>query len=340
MSTILVTGGAGYIGSHILTTIRRLGYRPLVLDNLVEGHRAAVGDAELAIGGLEDYGSLRAIMRANRPLAVFHFAAACSVPESVQDPLKYYEANVIGTHNLMRAILETGVPRLIFSSTAAVYGEPQASPITEDHPTHPINPYGRTKLAAERMIRDYADAWDFRFVTFRYFNAAGADPQAGLGEDHRPESHLIPLALRTVYEPDEPLQVYGDDYATPDGTCVRDFVHVKDIVDAHMKGLEYLMDGGESDTFNLGTETGYTVKEVISLVSEVVGQDVPFEIAPRRPGDPARLVASSEKARRVLDWKPQHDLRSIIESAWDWHRTHPNGYPDAHPEPPPGALLY
>src|SRR5512140_960381 len=341
MSTVLVTGGAGYIGSHALPILRRVGYRPLVLDNLSEGHRAAVGDAELVIGDLGDFGSLRALIRGNRPLAIFHFAAVCSVAESVTDPLRYYETNLVGSFNLLRAALEVGVPRIILSSTAAVYGEPETTPITEEHPTRPINPYGWTKLAVEQMLKDYSKAYDFKYVTFRYFNAAGADPGQGLGEDHRPETHLIPLALRAIMEPDSPLQVFGNDYPTPDGTCVRDYVHVHDLIDAHMRGLEYLLDGGESDTFNLGSETGYSVKEILDRIESVTGQEVPREYSDRRPGDPARLVASNQHARDVLNWKPEHDLDAIIASAWDWDRTHLNGYRDQPPpEPPMPELKY
>lgn len=340
MSTILVTGGAGYIGSHALPALRRQGYRPLVLDNLSEGHRAAVGEAELVIADLADFGSLRALIRGNRPLAIFHFAAVCSVAESVADPSRYYETNLVGSFNLLRAGLEAGVPRIIFSSTAAVYGEPETTPITEDHPTRPINPYGWTKLGVEQMLKDYSQAYGIKFVTFRYFNAAGADPAAGLGEDHRPEGHLIPLALRAVLDPGEPLRVFGNDYPTPDGTCVRDYVHVKDLVDAHLRGLDYLLDGGESDTFNLGTESGYSVKQILDRIEAVTGHEVPFEFAPRRAGDPASLVASNRHAHDVLGWKPEHDLDAMIASAWDWYRAHPGGYAHQSPEAPPGALTY
>ena len=334
MSTILVTGGAGYIGSHMLPALRRLGYRPLVFDNLSEGHRQAAGETELVIGDLNDYGALRALMRANRPLAIVHFAAACSVGESVTNPMRYYESNFVGTANLVKAAFETGVPRLIFSSTAAVYGEPDSTPITEDHDTRPINPYGRTKLGAEQMLRDYSAAYGLRHVIFRYFNAAGADPGGGLGEDHRPETHLIPLALRAIVDPDEPLQVFGDDYPTPDGTCIRDYVHVLDLVDAHMRGIDYLLQGGDSDVFNLGTESGYSVRQVLKEVEGVTGEEVPHEIAPRRPGDPTALVASNRKAAERLGWKPEHDLESVIQSAWDWMRSHPHGYADESEAPP------
>lgn len=328
MSTILVTGGAGYIGSHMLPALRRQGYRPLVFDNLSEGHRAAVAETELVIGDLADFGALRAILRANRPRAVIHFAAVCSVAESVTLPHKYYDTNVVGTVNLLRAMLETGVPRLIISSTAAVYGEPLTMPITEEHSTRPINPYGWSKLVGEQILKDYSHAYDIRHVAFRYFNAAGAAPEIGLGEDHRPESHLIPLALRAIMEDGEPLRVYGQDYPTEDGTCVRDYVHVKDLVDAHLRGLEYLLNDGESNTFNLGTESGYSIRQVLDRVQAVTGSEVPHEFVARRPGDPAALVASNRKAREVLGWQPEHDLDSIISSAWDWFQRHPNGYND------------
>lgn len=335
MSTILVTGGAGFIGSHMLPALRRQGYRPLVFDNLSEGHRAAVGETELVIGDLADFGSLRAIIRANRPMAVIHFAAVCSVAESVSLPHKYYDTNVVGTINLLRAMLETGVPRIIFSSTAAVYGEPDTTPITEEFPLKPINPYGWSKLVGEQMLRDYASAYDIRSVTFRYFNAAGAAPELGLGEDHRPESHIIPLAIRAAMDDNEPLQVFGDDYPTPDGTCIRDYIHVKDLVDAHMRGLEYLLDGGASDVFNLGTETGASIKDIIERVQGVTNLQVPFEIGPRRPGDPARLIASHQKARQVLGWQPEHDLNAVVTSAWDWFSRHPAGYDETASEPLP-----
>jgi len=284
MSTILVTGGAGYIGSHMLPALRRLGYRTLVFDSLTEGHREAVGESELVIGSLGDYGALRALIRANRPLAILHFAAVCSVAESVTEPLRYYDTNVAGTLNLVRAALETGAPRIILSSTAAVYGEPNQVPIDESHPTRPINPYGFTKLAAEQILADFSKAYGLKYVAFRYFNAAGADPANGLGEDHRPETHLIPLALKSALDLGDPLQVYGDDYPTPDGTCIRDYVHVKDLVDAHLRGLEYLLEGGQDATFNLGTETGYSVRQIMEMVESVTGQPVEHEIAPRRPG--------------------------------------------------------
>jgi UDP-glucose 4-epimerase len=332
MSTILVTGGAGYIGSHMLPALRRLGYRTLVFDSLTEGHREAVGESELIIGNLGDYGALRALIRANRPLAILHFAAVCSVAESVSEPLRYYDTNVAGTLNLVRAALEAGAPRIILSSTAAVYGEPKQVPIDESHPTVPINPYGWTKLAAERILADFAHAYGLRYVAFRYFNAAGADPANGLGEDHRPETHLVPLALRSALDLGDPLQVYGDDYPTPDGTCVRDYIHVKDLVDAHVRGLQYLLEGGDNGVFNLGTETGHSVRQIIDAVESVTQQTVEFEMAPRRPGDPAVLVASARKAREVLGWEPRHDLDAIVRTTLNWMQSHPNGYRDAEDE--------
>jgi UDP-glucose 4-epimerase len=328
MSTILVTGGAGYIGSHMLPALRRQGYRTLVFDSLTEGHREAVGESELIIGNLCDYGALRALIRANRPLAILHFAAVCSVAESVAEPLRYYETNVAGTLNLVRAALDAGAPRIILSSTAAVYGEPHQVPIDESHPTVPINPYGWTKLTAERILVDFARAYGLKHVTFRYFNAAGADPANGLGEDHRPELHLIPLALKSALDLGEPLRVFGDDYPTADGTCIRDYVHVKDLVEAHLRGLEYLLEGGENATFNLGTETGYSVRQIIDTVEAITQQSVDHEIAPRRAGDPAVLVASAKKAREVLGWEPKHDLDSIVRTTLNWMQSHPNGYRD------------
>ena len=233
-----------------------------------------------------------------------------------------------GTLNLVRAALETGAPRIILSSTAAVYGEPNQVPIDESHPTRPINPYGFTKLAAEQILADFSKAYGLKYVTFRYFNAAGADPANGLGEDHRPETHLIPLALKSALDLGAPLQVYGDDYPTPDGTCIRDYVHVKDLVDAHLRGLEYLLEGGPDATFNLGTETGYSVRQIMEMVESVTGQPVEHEIAPRRQGDPAVLVASARKAFEVLGWEPRHDLDAIVRTTLNWMQSHPNGYRD------------
>jgi UDP-glucose-4-epimerase GalE len=331
MKSILVTGGAGYIGSHMVHALSRAGYRTVVVDNLREGHRYAARHGDLIEEDLNDRGVVRAIVRRHRPSAIFHFAAFCSVKESVDDPLKYYKNNVIGTMNLVEAALEVGVPRLIFSSTAALYGEPREVPITENHPLEPINPYGWSKLMGERLLADAAIAYGIRYVSFRYFNAAGADPLAGLGEDHRPETHLIPLALAAAMLPDRELEVYGTDYDTPDGSCIRDYVHVMDLVDAHLRGLQYLEEGGESVVLNLGTESGTSVLEIVKAVENVTGLPVPYRERPRRSGDPAVLVASNRKAKGVLGWEPKRDLEEIIRSAYEFHRRFPEGFPDVDP---------
>jgi UDP-glucose-4-epimerase GalE len=271
MSSVFVTGGAGYIGSHMVQALRRAGYRTVVLDNLSEGHEAAVQHGDLVREDLDNRAVLRAILRRHRPSAIFHFAASCKVGESIANPIAYYKNNVAGTLNLLESALEAGVPRFIFSSTAAVYGEPVQNPIHEDHPLSPINPYGWSKMMAEQILFNMAEAYGIRYVAFRYFNAAGGDADARLGEDHRPETHLIPLALRAAKFQEEELQVFGNDYPTPDGTCIRDYVHVMDLADAHLMGLEHLEGGGENLVLNLGTETGTSVMEVLRIVRDVTG---------------------------------------------------------------------
>ncbi len=328
MNSVLVTGGAGYIGSHMVRALLRAGYRVVILDNLSEGHRAAVQDTELAEVDVADRGAVRALMRRHRPHAIMHFAAFCSVKESVENPLKYYHNNVAGTISLLDAALEVGVPRFIFSSTAALYGEPREVPIDETHPVVPINPYGWSKWMCERILKDASRAYGMRYVSFRYFNAAGAEASAGLGEDHRPETHLIPLALRAAIQDEAELEVYGTDYPTPDGSCVRDYIHVQDLAEAHLRGLNYLEQEGESIALNLGTETGTSVLEILAAVERVTALKVPHRICPRRPGDPAVLVASNAKARAVLGWSPKRDLDEIIRSAYDFMRRHPEGYPE------------
>jgi UDP-glucose-4-epimerase GalE len=337
MRAVLVTGGAGYIGSHMVQALGRAGYRTVVLDNLSTGHAASVRSGDLLREDLADRGALRAALFRHRPAAIFHFASSAQVKESVESPLPYYKNNVVGTLNLLEAAMEAGVPRIIFSSTAAVYGEPRETPITESHPTQPINPYGRSKLFVEEILADAARAYGLGYVAFRYFNAAGGDPTARLGEDHRPETHLIPLALRAAMLEDQELAIYGNDYSTRDGTCVRDYVHVLDLVDAHLRGLSYLDEGGESAVFNLGTEHGTTVQEVVDAVERVTGLTVPHRIVERRAGDPAVLVASAAKAREVLGWEPKRDLDEIIRSAYDFMRRFPEGYPlELDPDDPFG----
>lgn len=327
LDPVLVTGGAGYIGSHTVRCLVKKGYRVVVLDNLSKGHRAAVAGAVLVVGDASDRELLRALFRARDIRAVVHFAALSLVGESMQKPADYYRNNVLGGISLLDVMVEERVPYLILSSTAAVYGEPRGTPIPEEHTAVPKNPYGATKLALEGAIRWYGEAYGLKYATLRYFNAAGADPAGGIGEDHAPETHLIPLALKAAMGLRPRLSVHGADYPTPDGTCVRDYVHVTDLAAAHVLALEALAAGAPSDVYNLGNGNGYSVLEVIRAAETVTGRQIPVEYAPRRPGDPAVLVASSEKARRELNWRPCFaDLRTIIETAWRWHRSHPGGF--------------
>ena len=329
MHSVLVTGGAGYIGSHMVQALRRAGYRMVAVDDLSEGHLAAVQHGDLVQEDLLDRGALRAIFLRHRPSAICHFAASCKVAESMEHPIQYYRNNVLGTLNLLQAALETGVPRIIFSSTAAVYGNPAEVPVTEEHPTLPVSPYGWSKLICERILMDAALAHGLRYVIFRYFNAAGADIASHLGEDHRPETHLIPLALKAAHFQDQDLEIYGDDYDTKDGTCIRDYVHVQDLVEAHLRGLEYLEEGGENVVLNLGTGSGYSILEVVEAVKAATGLEVPYSMKARRPGDPAILVASNTKAKEVLGWEPTQDLDQIMSSAYEFLKLHPEGYPAA-----------
>jgi UDP-glucose-4-epimerase GalE len=338
MKTVVVTGGAGYIGSHMVQALRRAGYRPVAVDNLSQGHPAAVSSADLLVEDLADRGAIRAILRRHRPSAIMHFAASCLVGESVDNPLHYYRNNVSATLTLLEIALESGVPRFVFSSSAAVYGEPEEVPITETHPTRPINPYGWSKLMGERMLLDAARAYGLGVVAFRYFNAAGAEPRTGLGEDHRPETHLLPLAVRAAISADVPLTVHGSDYDTRDGTCIRDYIHVGDLTAAHLLGLRHLEEEGESGVFNLGTETGTSVRELIAEVEKATRLPVPYELGPRRAGDPAVLVASGAKAKQVLGWEPKRTLEDMIRSTYEFARRYPEGYPELIPrglEPQP-----
>lgn len=334
MSTVLVTGGAGYVGSHAVRALAADGYDVIVYDDLSAGHAEAVERIAAAFpprtitlvrGDLRDTSRLSAALREAAPGAVLHFAARLLVGESVADPIGYYRANVLGSLSLLQAMVETDVRRLVFSSTAATFGEPVRVPIDEDHPQRPINPYGETKLAVERALPHLDRAFGLRSVVFRYFNAAGADPDGLLGEEHDPEEHLIPRALAAVRE-GEPLTIYGDDYDTPDGTCIRDFIHVTDLAEAHVAALRYLERGGTSAAYNLGVGQGVSVREIVDTVRAVTGRDVPSVIGPRRPGDPARLVASSDRARQDLGWTPRFDLTAIVRTAWAWHERHPAGY--------------
>lgn len=325
---IAVLGGAGYIGSHTVKELLSRGYQVSVIDNLQTGFRAAVpAGAEFYEGDIRDEKFLRNVFMGAGFDAVIHFAACSLVGESVTNPLKYYNNNVGGAITLLEVMIEAGIDKIVFSSTAAVYGEPERIPILEDDRTHPTNPYGETKLAMEKLFSWVSKAHGIRFVSLRYFNACGADESGELGEAHNPESHLIPLILQVPNGKREKISVFGTDYETKDGTCVRDYIHVTDLADAHVLAVEYLEKGGKSDIFNLGNGVGFTVSEVIESARRVTGHEIPELLSERRAGDPAKLVASSEKARQVLGWNPKHaDLDEIVGSAWKWHKSHPEGY--------------
>jgi UDP-glucose 4-epimerase len=326
MSTILVTGGAGYIGSHVVKELLKKGHQPIVYDNLQTGHRKAVKGVPFIEGDLNDQGRLREVFQSHAIESVMHFAADCLVGESVTDPLKYFNNNVKNGIQLLEILESLRIRKIVFSSSAAVYGEPIEIPIRETHPCQPTNPYGETKWIFERVLHAFHQTGRMDYVSLRYFNAAGADPSAQLGEDHSQESHLVPIALLAALT-GNPVSIFGTDYDTPDGTCVRDYIHVTDLAQAHILALERLEAGCGSGIYNLGNGSGYSVKEVIETVKKVTGKRVVTIESARRPGDPARLVASSEKIRDELGWNPRYpDLERIIETAWEWHRNHPNGY--------------
>jgi UDP-glucose 4-epimerase len=328
MTAILVTGGAGYIGSHVVKELLRQGQRPIVFDNLQTGHRKAIKNALFVEGELSDQQKLKETFQSFQIDAVMHFAADSLVGESVQNPLKYFNNNVRNSLKLIEIIEEFGVNKIVFSSSASVYGEPKEIPISEEHPCSPTNPYGETKWIFERVLQAFHVAGKLTFVSLRYFNAAGADPEGELGEDHTKETHLIPLVIKAALFGTS-VSVYGTDYDTPDGTCIRDYIHVSDLADAHILALSKLEQERESGIYNLGNGNGYSVREVIETVKIISGEKVSTIDSLRRPGDPARLVASSEKIREELGWTPRYpDLETIVRTAWDWHRTHPNGYDD------------
>lgn len=325
---ILVLGGAGYIGSHTALELVKAGNEVVIADNLVTGYRKAIPKgAKFYEGDLRDFDFLNKLFQQEKIDAVIHFAAYSLVGESVTNPLKYYDNNLYGTKVLLEAMVKNNVGKIVFSSTAATYGEPENIPILESDRTCPTNPYGETKLAMEKMFKWTAEAHGLRYVSLRYFNACGADESGTIGEAHNPESHLIPLILQVPNGKRETISIYGTDYDTPDGTCIRDYIHVTDLAQAHILAVQYLNNGGESDIFNLGNGVGYSVREVIETARKVTGHPIPATETSRRAGDPARLVASSEKAKKILGWKPVHDsLEEIIVSAWNWHKNHPNGY--------------
>lgn len=318
---ILVTGGAGYIGSHAVRQLKRAGHQTVVLDNLVFGHAEFVSPDELITGDLSDTALLQKTFKENHFDAVMHFAAYAYVGESVENPAKYYRNNVASTLNLLEAMITHGVNRFIFSSTCATYGVPETVPITEDHPQQPINPYGMTKWMVEKILQDFDRAYGLKSVCLRYFNAAGADPDGGIGEDHSPETHLIPLVFDAALGRRPHITVFGTDYPTADGTCIRDYIHVTDLADAHVLALKYLSEHGRSEIFNLGNGCGFSVKEIIQAAKKNIGHNIPVQFGGRREGDPPVLIGSAEKAKKVLGWQSRlADLSVIIETAWRWHR--------------------
>ena len=326
---ILVIGGAGYIGSSTSKALAAAGHNVTVYDNLSTGHRDLVKWGPLIEGDALDAERLRSCMKNVRPDGILHFAAFSLVGESVQNPGKYFRNNVGGTLNILEAMRDTNVRNIVVSSTAAVYGVPEVMPITEESPASPINPYGETKLFMERMLADFARAHGISWTALRYFNACGAHMSGKIGEAHNPETHLIPIVLQVPNGQRDHVSIFGDDYPTRDGTCVRDYIHVTDLASAHILAAEYLMNGGENNVFNLGNGVGFTVKEIIDTAEKVVGKPIKCEMAARRDGEPAQLVASSEKAKTVLGWKPKYDdIETIIGSAWNWHKEHPHGYED------------
>jgi UDP-glucose 4-epimerase len=326
---ILVIGGAGYIGSHMVKFLLESGEDPIVLDNLELGHRKAVLCDELIEGDIRDRALLHRLFEDRDIECVMHFAAYAAVGDSVENPAKYYDNNVNGCFQLLEAMRAGGVDKIIFSSSAATYGEPMGIPIAEDHPQQPTNPYGETKLVMERMLKWYHRAYGVRSVSLRYFNAAGADPTGLLGEDHDPEQHIIPVVLQTALGKREAVKVFGTDWDTPDGTCIRDYIHVTDLADAHLRALNALRGGADVKAYNLGNGEGFSVKQVVETCEKVVGRPIPSVSAPRRPGDPARLVASSARARAELGWSPKYaDVETIVQHAWSWMQKHPDGYGD------------
>ncbi len=323
---VLVTGGAGYIGSHTVRLLQRLGVDVVVYDDLSTGHRAAV-QGPLVVGDLGDREALRAAFDEQRPVAVIHFAAKCYVGESVQDPATYYHQNVFHTWNLLEEMRAAGCAHIVFSSSCATYGDPVEVPMTEQHPQNPINPYGRTKLHMEHMMQDYARAYGMSFAALRYFNAAGAAADGSLGEDHDPETHLIPLVLAVAAGTREEILIFGDDYDTPDGTCIRDYVHVEDLADAHLSALARLQAGDRELVCNLGTGTGFSVREVVETVRRGTGRAGAERVVERREGDPPRLVSGGTRARDLLGWRPQRaDIEVVVEDAWRFLQRRPHGY--------------
>ncbi len=329
MKRVLVTGGAGYIGSHVVKLLGKSGYDILVYDNLSTGHRNSVLYGELHIGDLADKNELNQVIVNFKPDAIMHFAAFIQVGESVQDPLKYYRNNTFNAGNLLEVMMENNINKLIFSSTAAVYGMPSVMPVLENFDFNPINPYGKSKMFVEHMLRDLSAARNFNYVSLRYFNVAGADPEGQLGQNYKHSTHLITCALKAAKGELKKLQIFGSDYETSDGTCIRDYIHVNDLANAHIRALDYLFSGGKSDFFNLGYGHGFSVKEVVELVKTITGVDFKVEYADRREGDPPVIIADNTKIQNILKWKPEYDdLKYIVKTAWDWEMKLKNYYQD------------
>jgi UDP-glucose 4-epimerase len=324
---VLVTGGAGYIGSHTVKELLLKGYYPITIDNLKEGHKESLVGGEFFLGDLGNIEDLRYVFKKYQVEAVIHFAASCYVGESVSQPLDYYFNNLANGLNLLKVMVESGVKKLIFSSSCAVYGNPVKIPMNEDHPQAPVNPYGNTKQMFERILVDHERAYGIKYMSLRYFNAAGAAPGGEIGEDHSPETHLIPLVLETAMGKKDAIEVFGSDYDTPDGTCIRDFIHVTDLAQAHILALEYLSSISKSACYNLGTGKGYSVKEIINISQEITGKSIAYREVGRREGDPPVLIADAKKIKEELGWEPQFsDIKRIITTAWEWHSKHPNGF--------------
>lgn len=326
--SILVLGGAGYIGSHTVYELIDAGEKVVIVDNLQTGFRAAVHpEAKFYEGDIRDRAFMDSVFENEEIDGVIHFAASSQVGESMKDPLKYYSNNMCGTEVLLESMIAHNIDKIVFSSTAATYGEPESIPILETDRTEPTNCYGETKLSMEKMFKWTAKAHNLRFVSLRYFNACGAHPNGKIGEAHNPETHLIPLILQVPNGQRDAISVYGDNYDTKDGTCVRDYIHVNDLAQAHILAMEYLRNGGESDIFNLGNGVGFTVKEVVDVARKVTGHPIPARMEERRAGDPSTLIASSKKAKEILGWNPRYNnLETIIATAWNWHKSHPEGY--------------
>ncbi|MBF2664779.1 UDP-glucose 4-epimerase GalE [Listeria seeligeri] len=326
--SIIVLGGAGYIGSHAVAELVNRGYNVVVVDNLKTGHKEAIHEkAKFYQGDIRDKDFLSSVFDRETVDGVMHFAASSLVGESMEEPLQYLNNNVYGTQILLEVMEQFGVKNIVFSSSAATYGEPEQVPIIESMPTNPESTYGDTKLIMEKMMKWCDKAYGMKYVALRYFNVAGAKSDGTIGEDHQPESHLVPIILQVALGQREKLAIYGDDYNTPDGTCIRDYVHVEDLIDAHIRSLEYLGNGGESNIFNLGSSKGFSVQEILVAARSVTEKTIPAEVVARRAGDPGILIASSDKARKILGWEPKYtDIKDIIATAWKWHESHPNGY--------------